>query len=565
MFAFKPTHLHTREFNKTFAPAEERFWKQFETVHSETISNTCRDLVYNERKGFLAYATTKEVRLFDLKSRSVKTRVKKEDNRISSLAVRDDGELLCWGNDKGILKILACKQRVVLKTIGISKNRPVGSVAWSQNSKSWILTGDDSFQVSVLDFVNKKVIFQNADYHSDFVRSAKFLNDTDDVIVSGGLDQKIAMFDIRDGARPITEIPFGYEVEKISIFHPGSAIFSDKPSAWSSSDSYSESNRDWICAAGGRKVACYDPRMTNQPIYEFTNNIKTVSALALSSRRLLSGAQDGIIKVYSPDNNSNLGSKIGLVYQTRVEEGVMSIAVDSACLNYAVLTMEGRLTCYQKKFYGSAVSGSKSKINGMGQAGGEHENGVSVTSNGIRYSQKTLIERLGRGFRISDRGSYKYYQRGRFQKFQTESESTRITQKRSGRIPKYDMYLQRFDFKKALLSALETNNTQIIMSVVEQLMLQDALHTGLALFQDDDVAMIKLLSFLMKKVNSDNTASLLDYLLEQVLELDLGLGNPEVLALVEGIEAEIGTELETQCLQDELTLMVGDLGNGQES
>lgn len=93
-------------------------------------------------------------------------------------------------------------------------------------------------------------------------------------------------------------------------------------------------------------------------------------------------------------------------------------------------------------------------------------------------------------------------------------------------------------------------------------MLQDGLHTALDSLQQDPTAklgLLSLLKFLAKKLNSENTASVLDYVLEEVLNLDLDLESPEVIEVLEAIRGGVENEIETQGARLELTQIVHNL------
>lgn len=474
MFSFQRTELQTRHHKRLFARPEERFWKNFEPVLETQASPHCSDLVFNEKKNFLAFSTLKEIKIFDLASHQQAVLAKKEKLLIRSLAVRADGELLAWGNEAGITKILACKQKVVLKEFGeANSDGAVLSLDWAVRAKSWVANGYSNGKFSVVDFVNKKSIFENLEFHSDVVRGLAFIDQSDQLLATAGLDRKIGIFDIRTGGDAVKEIDFGFGVETLKVFRSGEALYARNLSIWEQMSNDNQSGLGLLFAAGGRKVACYDPRKTETPVFQFTNNIKTVGSLALSENRLVSAAQDGIVKVYSPqafdqgvsgisatgvdisNKGENVKAELGelstksisLSYQQKHAEGLMSISTDSAALNYATLTLEGRLTVHQKPYFNSQRSNKQSKGNDLQSnlTGNQidTDNQPILTSNGIKYSQKALIARLARGFRIADRGSYKFYNRGAFQKFSKESQATRIIKKKSGKLAKHDVFLKR--------------------------------------------------------------------------------------------------------------------------
>jgi U3 small nucleolar RNA-associated protein 15 len=80
----------------------------------------------------------------------------------------------------------------------------------------------------------------------------------------------------------------------------------------------------------------------------------------------------------------------------------------------------------------------------------------------------------------------------------------------------YDIYLKKFQYHNALDSALQKNNVEIILSLLEELIDRNVLKLALMNRTEDDL--ILLLNFIKWKIRDPKAINILIYMLELIIE-----------------------------------------------
>lgn len=110
--------------------------------------------------------------------------------------------------------------------------------------------------------------------------------------------------------------------------------------------------------------------------------------------------------------------------------------------------------------------------------------------------------------------SYKYFNRGIYSKNDGSADST-VTFINSKKMKKYDNYLKKFRYGEALKHALTTKDTQVIVSMIEELAYRNGLNTAIKNLEEKDIRL--LLNFVYKKCDSANHQNLVFHIFEQCL------------------------------------------------
>jgi hypothetical protein len=271
--------------------------------------------------------------------------------------------------------------------------------------------------------------------------------------------------------------------------------------------------------------------------------------------------------------NSEEKGILELAYQKHEQEGITKLGIDPFCMNYCTILLTGEIKLFQKSYYKSnSVREQILKQQNLSNITElldqnkrtDFKDPVLASIAGIKYSEKMLAHRLGRGLRQIDRGSYKYYNRGLYAKFAPEDEVANpvklITQEKTVDLESYDKLMRKFMFKEALTKALENGDSRKVLGVLEQLMIQDELDTALAQFNDSSSCLL-LLKFLAKKMNSENCQGCVGYVTERFIEIlrEKGEVEEEVKEWVGILLQKVNAELlkETQIDQVRKLLFVG--------
>ena len=99
---------------------------------------------------------------------------------------------------------------------------------------------------------------------------------------------------------------------------------------------------------------------------------------------------------------------------------------------------------------------------------------------------------------ISTSKNYKYFFRGQYVVTADPEDIQAPSQKKKRKLQAYEQCLKRFEYKQALNAALKSNNPEVILSLIEELVERDALCIALGNRDEDEV--VKLFDFLIWKL-----------------------------------------------------------------
>lgn len=187
---------------------------------------------------------------------------------------RQDGRLLVAGDEQGYVKLFDTSSKSVLRSFKGHK-APVHRVNFTSDLLHIASFSDDK-TVKLWDIASEKNIHSFAD-HQDYIRAGTVNPVSADVIVSGGYDGKINLYDTR--TREVTmSVDHGSPVESL-LFLPTGGIF---------------------ISAGGTEVRVWDAFAGCRLLTKLSQHHKTVTCLRLGSdgKRILSGGLDRHVKIY---------------------------------------------------------------------------------------------------------------------------------------------------------------------------------------------------------------------------------------------------------------------------
>ncbi|CAI4229850.1 unnamed protein product [Auanema sp. JU1783] len=245
-------------------------------------------------------ATTSSVRLslFDgivCEPISLFSRFKKA---VHGVRFRNDGKLLAIGGDEGKLRVFDC-EKAPLRSFKVCDSI-IRVTDFTQSGKTVVSMADDGMVKfwDLASMVSKPV--QEFSAHSDLIRAGLTSSINDHIVISGGYDHKIKLWDTRccgnDGAS--IEIDVGLPVEKL-VYFPGENL---------------------IGSAAGNTVKIWDLTNSGHMLANLQHHHKTVTSLNMASNAFISAAIDKRINFYNLSNFS-------LSYSMSVAAPVYSLAV----------------------------------------------------------------------------------------------------------------------------------------------------------------------------------------------------------------------------------------------
>jgi len=182
------------------------------------------------------------------------------------------------------------------------------------------------------------------------------------------------------------------------------------------------------------------------------------------------------------------------------ENRVLTSSIDAHLKIYSLDEME---LVHQMKFK-APISGFDMTSDFSHLAIGHLDGSFTISKNS---SKEKKIERLNQDAMMLNLSSnkealnYKYFFRGIYNKVVNEN-AKRVEVIKAEKLKRYDNFLKKFKYAEALTQALTTFDTQIIVSIIEELLLRDGLDIGLKGLADE--AMVNLLNFIHKKCDSSN-------------------------------------------------------------
>lgn len=191
---------------------------------------------------------------------------------------RSDGKLLCAGGEEAAVKLFDVSSKSLLRLFQGHK-APVHRTFFVQD-RPQIASFSDDKTVKLWDIPTEKTI-QTFSEHTDYIRAGAINPMIPDVIISGGYDNIIKMYDTRDN-KICLSVDHESPVESL-LFLPTGGIF---------------------ISSGGNYIKIWDSLTGGKLLANISQHHKTVTCVRLASdnKRLLSASLDRHVKVYDLAN-----------------------------------------------------------------------------------------------------------------------------------------------------------------------------------------------------------------------------------------------------------------------
>uniref|UniRef100_A0A1Y1N2Q3 U3 small nucleolar RNA-associated protein 15 homolog n=1 Tax=Photinus pyralis TaxID=7054 RepID=A0A1Y1N2Q3_PHOPY len=230
---------------------------------------------------------------------------------------RYDGKLLCAGGEEANVKLFDVSSKGLLRLFK-GHTAPVHRTFFLHDKPQIVSLSDDK-TVKLWDIPTEKEISSYSE-HNDYIRAGAICSSIPDIILSGGYDSMIKMYDTRSN-KLVLSVNHGSPIESL-LYLPSGGIF------------LSAGGTDikiWDSIAGGKLLGC------------ISQHHKTVTCLRLASdnRRLLSGSLDRHVKVY--DINT-----FQVVYTMDYPNAILSLGVSKGDDSVVAGLVDG-LVCVSRK------------------------------------------------------------------------------------------------------------------------------------------------------------------------------------------------------------------------
>ncbi|XP_076276846.1 U3 small nucleolar RNA-associated protein 15 homolog [Lasioglossum baleicum] len=187
---------------------------------------------------------------------------------------RNDGKLLCAGGEEAVVKLFDVGTKSLLRLFSGHKAAVHRTFFTADNLH--IASFSDDKTVVVWDIPSEKQVI-SFNEHSDYIRAGAVSPISKDIVLSGGYDKHIYMYDTRTN-KQILNVSHEAPVESL-LFLPSGGIF---------------------LSAGGTEIRVWDALAGGRLLAKIVQHHKTVTCLKMASNghRILSGSLDRHVKIY---------------------------------------------------------------------------------------------------------------------------------------------------------------------------------------------------------------------------------------------------------------------------
>ena len=147
-----------------------------------------------------------------------------------------------------------------------------------------------------------------------------------------------------------------------------------------------------------------------------------------------------------------------------------------------------------------------------------------------KYAEKAIVK------------NYKYFNRGQYAKNVEEGDVV-VEKGKKKSTQQYDIYLKKFQYKKALDCVLKGGNVEVILAMIEELIDRNALKIALMNRSEDEVE--NVLNFILWKIRDVKAMNILIYVFDLMMNYYFIVANksPKIKELFEKIQKEIQNEI----------------------
>ncbi|XP_025409620.1 U3 small nucleolar RNA-associated protein 15 homolog [Sipha flava] len=188
---------------------------------------------------------------------------------------RADGHLLCAGGEESVVRLFEVNTKSMLRQFRGHK-AAVHRTFFTKDGHHIASFSDDK-TVSLWDISSQNISGHYEGYHTDYIRAGCVSPISENIVVSGGYDKKINMFDSRTKSVTMS-VDHEAPVESLMFLPSGSLLIS----------------------AGGTEVRIWDV-LAGKLLAKLTQNHKTVTALCLAKQgsAIVTASLDKHVKIYN--------------------------------------------------------------------------------------------------------------------------------------------------------------------------------------------------------------------------------------------------------------------------
>lgn len=365
MAEFKKTNVQVYAKTATVLSPDTVYWKKLGVPTLVKEFGAIDYIDFSPVEPYL-FAVTASVRvqIYNPVTKLVVKNITKFQEGAHGGSFRKDGNLLVAGDDLGKVRLFDVSSKSILRFFTGHK-APVYRTFFNADGLHVSSFSDDK-TVRYWDIATEQHLVTYSE-HSDYVRAGCTSPVSPNVIVSGGYDRKINMYDTRTNEKVMT-LDHGSPVESL-IFLPSGGIF---------------------ISAGGTSVNVYDALAGGRKIAQLSQHHKTVTCLQLASdgKRLLSGSLDRHVKIYDI-------ATYQVVHTIDNTNAVLSVGVSKNDDTLVTGMVDGLIAIHRREGDKEKEDSEKSKVRRF-KSRSRHDNILVVADEHISNFRHDKIEQFDR-------------------------------------------------------------------------------------------------------------------------------------------------------------------------
>lgn len=456
--------------HKTIQGTDNKIWKKMKQVLLHKLPSHANFVVFNPKKKAYFFGNDNSVLQYQFKTSKIVSSWSKEESIIKSFKPRKDGQLAAFSTLSGEAKILSLLHKSILKSFKFS-NQPICSIDILER-KPYLAIGGDNGSFEVKDFAAEMSICQMPSLHSDYLRKCMFFADSDNQILTGGQDRKIKCLDLRVAGFVTAEINLENELTDMTCCE----------------------NEQFV-SISGREVKLWDTKNLSTPIITSKIGAKSLSCVKCVQNKLYISSLDGSLKIATFDQ-----SDFKVVSQKSFKQPIanfdIGIGKDLNIKSIAISTYDGAFQILSR------------------EKGTNEEQAGQMIDEKLTEQERNIYKMLTTGIKGNEMSTFKYFDRGVWGV--PDKYSVKIEKPKTVRLTSYDKYFRKFKFDEALKTALKTDDTIVILSVLEELIIRNVLGNTIKLL--DPTTINKFAEFILKKCDSINCQRIIAHALESFIE-----------------------------------------------
>ncbi|KAL4490288.1 hypothetical protein ABPG72_004327 [Tetrahymena utriculariae] len=488
---------------------ENKYWKKFKVESSKTYVNAINKVYSGGNDSeLIAFTEGRVVYVYHSKKEEIKQQIERFQDKVTGLCFRKEGKMMATAEANGKIKvnqqffiyqiyfqfiqIWEVSKKTLLREFNAHK-KAVNAMDFI-GGESYMYSGSDDYQIKLYDIASNEVVRTYVNAHSDFVRSIVSVPNSDRNVISGGYDGFANLFDFRDKSKkPVRQFNHGVSIEDTTII----------PSGFS------------FATVGGTQVSIWDLRAGNA-IDKLNHNLKTLTCGKYISNgdRLITSSIDQSMKIYRTDTYQ-------ITHQFKFPSPILSFDMTQNTKCFAVGMADGvlEIRSNQKKL-GEQVDSDDEKED-------KEDIGLQIPDF-LKYNE--AAQRRVHNFQYFNRGMYD----------KPTQYDVKYEEKKIKKISKYDKLLKKFQYKTAMMHALENRQNDVVIGLYEELIQRGEIINAFKNLDDSQLSIV--FEFIAKKIVNPKFQDIAIHMLNLMFEQYTYESGKYLESMIDILDEEILTE-----------------------